>query len=139
MGMLKRWLKLLLVAGLAVASATGVQAQTAWKPDRAVEIILGVSPGGPQDQMGRLLLKVLLEGRGFEVPVTAVNSPGGGGAVGLSFMNQRPGDGRVVISLRRPCYRTRSPVARPSVMPISRRWPSSALNTKPLSCAPIHH
>ncbi len=97
MGMLKRWLKLLLVAGLAAASATGVQAQTAWKPDRAVEIILGVSPGGPQDQMGRLLLKVLLEGRGFEVPLSAVNKPGGGGAVGLSFMNQRPGDGRVVM------------------------------------------
>jgi putative tricarboxylic transport membrane protein len=72
-------------------------AQTAWKPDRAVEIILGVSPGGPQDQMGRLLQKVLTDGRGFEVPITAVNRPGGGGAVGLAYINTRPGDGRVVM------------------------------------------
>jgi putative tricarboxylic transport membrane protein len=92
--------KLLLLAGALLASAgsaTQAWAQAAWKPDRAVEIILGVSPGGPQDQMGRLLQKVLTDGRGFEVPVTAVNKPGGGGAVGLAYINTRPGDGRIVM------------------------------------------
>jgi putative tricarboxylic transport membrane protein len=47
--------------------------------------------------MGRLLLKVLQDGRGFEVPIAAVNKPGGGGAVGLAYVNQRQGDGRVVM------------------------------------------
>lgn len=86
-----------LLVALCAGMATDALAQAAWKPDKAVEIILGVSPGGPQDQMGRLLLKVLQDGRGFEVPITAVNKPGGGGAVGLAYVNQRQGDGRVVM------------------------------------------
>ena len=85
-----------LAAGI-LTLVTGAQAQQTWKPDRAVEIIIGTSPGGPQDQMGRLLLKALQDGRGFEVPVTVVNKPGGGGAVGLAYINTRPGDGRVVM------------------------------------------
>jgi putative tricarboxylic transport membrane protein len=91
--------KILIAGALAAAMmcAAGAQAQPAWKPDRAVEIIIGTSPGGPQDQMGRLLLKALQDGRGFEVPVTVVNKPGGGGAVGLAYINTRPGDGRVVM------------------------------------------
>ena len=77
-----------LAAGTMMTIA-GAQAQPTWKPDRAVEIIIGTSPGGPQDQMGRLLLKALQDGRGFEVPVTVVNKPGGGGAVGLAYINTR--------------------------------------------------
>jgi putative tricarboxylic transport membrane protein len=88
---------LVFAAALAAMTQGEARAQAAWKPDRAVEIILGVSPGGPQDQMGRLLQKVLTEGRGFEVAVAAVNKPGGGGAVGLAYVNTRPGDGRVVM------------------------------------------
>ena len=79
------------------ASLAGPAGAQAWKPDKAIEIIIGTSPGGPQDQMGRLLLKALQDGRGFEVPVTVVNKPGGGGAVGLAYINTRPGDGRVVM------------------------------------------
>ena len=60
---LLKWM--LLCAPFAVVTVD-VQAQATWKPDKAVEIILGVSPGGPQDQMGRLLQKVLQDGRGFE-------------------------------------------------------------------------
>ena len=89
-----RWLW---AAGAALALAAGGAAAQGWKPDRAVEIIIGTSPGGPQDQMGRLLHKVLQDGRGFEVPLTVVNKPGGGGAVGLAYINTRPGDGRVVM------------------------------------------
>ena len=74
-----------------------MQAQATWKPDKAVEIILGVSPGGPQDQMGRLLQKVLQDGRGFEVPLTTINKPGGGGAVGLAYLNLHAGDGRYTM------------------------------------------
>ena len=85
-----------LAAGI-LTLVTAAQAQQTWKPDRAVEIIIGTSPGGPQDQMGRLLLKALQDGRGFEVPVTVVNKPGGGGAVGLAYINTRPGDARTVM------------------------------------------
>jgi putative tricarboxylic transport membrane protein len=92
-----RWWLAGAAAVVAAAAAGGAAAQATWKPDKAVEIILGVSPGGPQDQMGRLLQKVLTDGKGFEVPITAINKPGGGGAVGLAYVNQRAGDGRVVM------------------------------------------
>jgi putative tricarboxylic transport membrane protein len=92
-----RWWLAGAAAAVAAMAAGGVAAQASWKPDKAVEIILGVSPGGPQDQMGRLLQKVLTDGKGFEVPITAINRPGGGGAVGLAYVNQRAGDGRVVM------------------------------------------
>jgi len=92
-----RWWMAGAAAAVVAVAAGGVSAQATWKPDKAVEIILGVSPGGPQDQMGRLLQKVLTDGKGFEVPITAINRPGGGGAVGLAAVNQRVGDGRVVM------------------------------------------
>ena len=80
-----------LAAGI-LTLVTGAQAQQAWKPDRAVEIIIGTSPGGPQDQMGRLLLKALQDGRGFEVPVTVVNRPGGNQTLSRLYVSQHPGD-----------------------------------------------
>ncbi len=91
---LLKWM--LLCAPFAVVTVD-VQAQATWKPDKAVEIILGVSPGGPQDQMGRLLQKVLQDGRGFDVPLTTNNKPGGGGAVGLAYLNLHAGDARYVM------------------------------------------
>jgi len=97
MHVMKRMLMTATLLSVAAGNAPDAAAQSAWKPDRAVEIIIGTSPGGPQDQMGRLLLKALQDGRGFEVPVTVVNKPGGGGAVGLAYINTRQGDGRVVM------------------------------------------
>ena len=82
---------------LLIAAAECAQAQPAWKPDRPVEIIIGTAPGGPQDHMGRMLQKVLQDNRWFDVPLTAVNKPGGGGAVGLAYLNQHAGDGRYLM------------------------------------------
>jgi putative tricarboxylic transport membrane protein len=68
-----------------------VHAQPAWKPEKSVEIIVGTSPGGPQDRMGRMLQKVLQESRLVDVPVSVENKPGGGGAVALAALAQRTG------------------------------------------------
>jgi putative tricarboxylic transport membrane protein len=86
----------LAAAALLCAAAAGAHAQPAWKPDKNVEIIIGTSPGGPQDHMGRMLQKVLQESRAVDVPATVENKPGGGGAVGLAFLSQRT-DGRTVM------------------------------------------
>lgn len=67
-----------------------------WKPDKAVEIIVGTSPGGPQDRQGRLLQRVLQDGKLAGQPVTVVNKPGGGGAVGLAYLAQHPEDGHLM-------------------------------------------
>jgi len=86
-------------AALAVvfAAAAGAQTAGAWKPDKPVEIIIGTSPGGPQDHMGRMLQKVLQDNRWFNVALNVINKPGGGGAIGFAYVNQHAGDGRFVM------------------------------------------
>ncbi len=86
-----------IVAGLLLALPLIASAQPAWKPDKFVELIIGTTPGGPQDHMGRMLQKVLQEGRWFDAPINVVNKPGGGGAVGLAYLNQHQGDGRYLM------------------------------------------
>ena len=69
----------------------------AWKPEKPVEIIIGTSPGGPQDRTGRMIQKILQEQKLVPTPVNVVNKPGGGGAVGLSYIAQHPGDGHYLM------------------------------------------
>jgi putative tricarboxylic transport membrane protein len=89
--------KAILVALLCAAAAT-VHAQPAWKPEKSVEIIVGTSPGGPQDRMGRMLQKVLQESRLVDVPVSVENKPGGGGAVALAALAQRTGGTTLMVN-----------------------------------------
>ena len=89
-------LKPVLAALLCAAAA--VHAQPAWKPEKSVEIIIGTSPGGPQDRLGRTLQKVLQESRLVEVPVSVENKPGGGGAVALAALAQRTGGSTLMIN-----------------------------------------
>ena len=84
-----------LLAGFLFAPATGLP--QAWKPEKPVEIIIGTSPGGPQDRTGRLIQKILQEQKLVSAPVNVVNKPGGGGAVGLTYLSQHPGDGHYLM------------------------------------------
>src|SRR5664279_2235204 len=83
---------------LMYAATLCAHAQPAWKPEKSVEIIVGTSPGGPQDHMGRMLQKVLQESRLIEVPISVENKPGGGGAVALAFLAQRTGGSSLMIN-----------------------------------------
>jgi len=82
---------------LALALTSGAAAAQAWKPEKAVEIIIGTSAGGPQDRTGRMIQKILQDGKLVSTPVTVVNRPGGGGAVALSYLNQHPGDAHYLL------------------------------------------
>ena len=88
--------KTIIVALLCAAAAA--HAQPAWKPEKSVEIIIGTSPGGPQDRLGRTLQKVLQKSRLVEVPVSVENKPGGGGAVALAALAQRTGGSTLMIN-----------------------------------------
>ena len=68
-----------------------------WKPEKPVEIVIGTTPGGPQDRTGRLIQKILQEQRLVTTPVNVVNKPGGGGVIGLTYLSQHPGDGHYMI------------------------------------------
>jgi putative tricarboxylic transport membrane protein len=86
-----RYFACLLVAGLACTAAPAAE----WRPERAIEIIVGTPPGGPLDATARLLQR-LLEARSIGVPVSVMNKPGGGHAIAMTYLNQRPGDGHYV-------------------------------------------
>lgn len=83
---------------LSAAIAAGcVQAQrTDWRPERAVEIIIGASPGGSGDATGRVLQRVWREKSLVAVPTTVVNKPGASGTVSRVYLNQYAGDGHYV-------------------------------------------
>jgi len=72
--------------------AAAAQAQ-GWKPDKPVEITIGLTAGSSQDRTGRILQKVWQDANLVAVPVNVVNRPGGGGSVGWAYLAQRPGDG----------------------------------------------
>jgi putative tricarboxylic transport membrane protein len=86
-----------IAALLCVGSGTA-HAQPAWKPEKSVEIIIGTSPGGPQDRMGRMLQKILQESRLVDVPISVENKPGGGGSVALATLAQRSGGSTLMIN-----------------------------------------
>src|SRR5882757_4051951 len=63
-----------------------------WHPEKPVEIISGVAPGGALDIMARAMQKIWQERRAFSVPSTVVNRPGAGSAVAWTYLNSHAGD-----------------------------------------------
>lgn len=68
-----------------------------WRPERNVEIIAGVSPGGSQDRTARLIYKIIHDKQLVNATSAVVNKPGGGGTISLAYMNQHPGDGHYLL------------------------------------------
>ena len=80
----------------AVCAFAGNTQAADWKPERNVEIIVGTGVGGGQDKSARTLQRILQDRRLVAVPLTVVNKPGGGGAVGWNYLNQHAGDAHYV-------------------------------------------
>jgi len=79
------------VAALWCVSA-GAQPQ-AWRPDKAVEIIVWSGAGGGADRPARVMQRLFQEKKLLDVASSVVNKPGGTGTVGMVYMNQHAGDG----------------------------------------------
>ena len=80
---------LLLMAGSACA-------QSAWKPERTVEIISGTAAGGAVDRANRTVQRIWQDKKILEVTSTVVNKPGGGNTIAWNYINQHAGDGHYV-------------------------------------------
>lgn len=110
---------LALIAALPVAPAA---AQSAWRPDKPVEIIVNTAPGSGPDKTGRLMQKILQEMKNPEAMVVT-NKPGGGGAIAYGYLNQHPGNGHYVAIASKTLITThvmgRSPVTYTDVTPIA--------------------
>jgi putative tricarboxylic transport membrane protein len=82
-------------AGLAVicAATPGVSlAQSAWRPEKPVEIILPTSAGGLNDQMARLVQRILQDRKLVTTPVLVMNKSGGNQTLAAVYLRQHPGD-----------------------------------------------
>lgn len=79
------------ILALALVAAASTAPVGAAEPERAIEIIVGASPGGGFDRTARAMERVLEEGIVGQ-PINVINQPGAGGAVGLASMNRHPGD-----------------------------------------------
>lgn len=75
----------------AAALPQPAQAQTPWRPEKNVEVVVGVTPGGSMDRTARdvqMFLQKSLGGRNS----TVNNKPGGGHSIALTYLNQQRGD-----------------------------------------------
>lgn len=82
-------LALLLMAGTACA-------QSAWKPERNVEIISGTAAGGAVDKANRTVQRIWQDKKILDVTSSVVNKPGGGNTIAWNYINQHAGDGHYV-------------------------------------------
>lgn len=85
---------------LGVVAAAPCTAQTAWKPDKAVEFLVGSSPGGGNDKTARTMQRIWQEAKWLE-NVVVVNKVGGGGAVAYTYVSQRAADAHYVVVVRK--------------------------------------
>lgn len=94
---------MLKLPGMIVAAIVGAlaacmaNAQTAWRPDKAVEIVLPTAPGGFNDQIARLIHKVVQDEKLLAVPMVIMNRPGGNQTLAPTYLSQRAGDGNYLL------------------------------------------
>lgn len=69
----------------------GVKAN--WTPERNVEIVIASGPGSGTDIIGRHIQSILSKGKLTGASLVVVNKPGGGGGLGLAYLNQYPRNG----------------------------------------------
>jgi putative tricarboxylic transport membrane protein len=66
--------------------------QAAAYPSRPLEIVAPANPGGGWDAMARTINRVLEIEKLYPQPMAVLNKPGGGGAVGMAYINMKKGD-----------------------------------------------
>ncbi|MDB5990273.1 MAG: hypothetical protein JWQ10_1676 [Herbaspirillum sp.] len=71
-------------------------ATEAWKPTRPIQIVVPSAPGGGLDLVARTLQNVITQEKLSDQPITVLNRPGGGGTVGISYINSHHADGHYV-------------------------------------------
>lgn len=107
-----------------LVATQGVAHGQSWKPDRPVEIVVGVGPGGSVDITARLIQKIWQDQRMVDVPTAVVNKTGGGGAIAFSYLDQHRTDGHYIMLTAIPFLTNhitgRSPIHYSDFTPITR-------------------
>ena len=79
------------LAALALLGINTAQAQ-GWSPQRNVEIVVPVVPGGTNDKLARAIERTLIGGRLVNTSVTVVHRAGGGNQIAYAYTSQHAGD-----------------------------------------------
>jgi putative tricarboxylic transport membrane protein len=82
--------------GALLSAATASNAADSWKPTRPIQIVVPSAPGGGLDLVARTLQNVITQEKLSDQPITVLNRPGGGGTVGISYINSHHADGHYV-------------------------------------------
>jgi putative tricarboxylic transport membrane protein len=80
------------VAALCLQAWDAAWSQPAWRPEKAVEIILPTAAGGANDVMARLIQKILQDLKLVTVPVVVMNKAGGNQTLAAVYLRQHPAD-----------------------------------------------
>jgi putative tricarboxylic transport membrane protein len=82
------------LASLVVALSLTLAApsESATYPARPLELVAPANPGGGWDALARTMNRVLEIEKLYPQPMSVLNKPGGGGAVGLAYIFQKKGD-----------------------------------------------
>jgi len=86
----------LAVVGFAFACGAGA-ATPGWKPDQAVEIVVGTAPGSGPDRNARVMQKIFQDAKFFTVPVVVANKPGAGSTISGAYVHKFTGNGHYVL------------------------------------------
>lgn len=85
-------------AWAASAFVSGAHAAVAqWKPDQAIELVVGTAPGSGPDKNARVMQKIFQDGKFFSVPVVVANKPGAGSTVSGAYVYKFEGNGHYVL------------------------------------------
>lgn len=85
--------RMLLPVLLAAAAGPGAApAQTPWRPEKAVEIILPTAAGGANDNMARLIQRALQENKLVTVPLVVMNKAGGNQTLAAVYLRHNAKD-----------------------------------------------
>lgn len=80
---------LLTVTGLSIACCGWAQG---WRPERAVEIITSSDAGGSNDQVARVIQRIVQDAKQVPVPINVMNKPGGNQTLAVVYLNLSSGN-----------------------------------------------
>jgi len=93
---LKRSMVVFVAVMVLLGLGCGIAAAQSY-PSKAIEMVAWASPGGGSDRMCRAFAKAA--NNYFEKEMYVINKKGGGGAVGMSYVQSRPADGYTVLGV----------------------------------------
>jgi putative tricarboxylic transport membrane protein len=76
---------------------SGLAHAQAWTPQKNVEIVVPVAPGGTNDKLARAIERTMTTGKLLSSSITVVHKPGGGNQIGYAYVNQHAGDPHILL------------------------------------------